>query len=465
VKSYRKSLSDANNYRGISLIPIVTKLLETVILQKCPILAEAYNTQYGFKNMSSTLHAEFIVQETIKHYNNKGSPVYICSLDAEKAFDSCNWSSLFTKLSIDKQLPSAVIKILHSLYQNGCACVIYLGEKSNVFKLTQGVRQGSILSPYLYNIYTEQLLRNINKMNIGTIVGRTHTAITSYADDIILISATCSGLQSLINECVKYGKKNLIKFNPLKTEFIISGKPNFKNSCIKIDGNVIKPKNSLTHLGFHWNVKCNHIADIQLSHTNHRITEFLAASNALISSGIRFCHPNTIKTLFNSLLIPRLTYGLELCQLSKSHIESLQCKAKISIKSLFNISKYSRNLLHHALGIRHLRDVLYKNKLNTYIRLLNNQDTRNILFHQLSHTRVSASFTSDVLDICESCDISIIDITIKRKIPKMAILSPEPNQQASAVITELKCLLKSWYLYESRKRFMEIMELNIIREN
>ena len=219
---------------------------------------------------------------------------------------------------------------------------MYLGEKSKDFKLTHGVRQGSILSPYLYNIYTEKLLLNINNMNIGTKIGHTHTAITAYADDIILMSATVSGLQSMVNECVKYGKENLIKFNPLKTEFIVSGKPKFKNICLYIEENKINPKDSLTHLGFRWNTNHKHIADIQFSHTCHRINEFWAATNALISSGIRFCHPNTIRTLFNSLLIPKLTYGLELCHLTNAYIDSLEHKARLSLKSLFNLSKFCK---------------------------------------------------------------------------------------------------------------------------
>ena len=83
---------------------------------------------------------------------------------------------------------------------------------SDKFTLTQGVRQGSILSPYLYNIYTEQLLSNIKSMNVGTIIVKVHTAITAYyVDDIILMSATLSGLQLLIDECVKFGKENCPK--------------------------------------------------------------------------------------------------------------------------------------------------------------------------------------------------------------------------------------------------------------
>ena len=98
VKSYRKSLKSGNNYRGISLIPIMTKIMEYIILNRCPELKNSCNSQFGFKKESSTLHAEFLISETLHHYNKNGSSVYMCSLDAEKAFDSCNWDILFQKL-------------------------------------------------------------------------------------------------------------------------------------------------------------------------------------------------------------------------------------------------------------------------------------------------------------------------------------------------------------------------------
>ena len=75
VKSYKKSLKSANNYRGISLIPILTKILEYIILQKCPELTASHLSQFGFKTHSSTQHAEFLISETIKDYNRKGSNV------------------------------------------------------------------------------------------------------------------------------------------------------------------------------------------------------------------------------------------------------------------------------------------------------------------------------------------------------------------------------------------------------
>ena len=76
VKSYKKSLKSAGNYRGISIIPILTKILEYIILLKCPNISESHSSQHGFKRNSSTLHAEILINETLKYYNKKRSPVY-----------------------------------------------------------------------------------------------------------------------------------------------------------------------------------------------------------------------------------------------------------------------------------------------------------------------------------------------------------------------------------------------------
>ena len=97
VKSYKKTFKSFNNYRGISIIPIFTKILEYIILLKCPRITESHHLQYGYKELSSTFHAEFLIKETIQYYNKNNSPIYICGLDAEKAFDICNWDILFEK--------------------------------------------------------------------------------------------------------------------------------------------------------------------------------------------------------------------------------------------------------------------------------------------------------------------------------------------------------------------------------
>ena len=189
VKNLKKSLKSAGNYRGISIIPILTKMLEYIILLKCPELTAGHDLQFGFKQKSSTLHAEFVISETIRYYAHKKSNLYMCSLDAEKAFDSCNWDILFFKLQQEKQIPLRVIKVLSSLYRLGSAKFHYEGCVSSEFSISQRVRQGSILAPYLYNIYFELLLREMeSSCNFGASIFGKFTGIIMYADDIILLS-------------------------------------------------------------------------------------------------------------------------------------------------------------------------------------------------------------------------------------------------------------------------------------
>ena len=61
IKSSKESFNDPNNYRGISIIPIITKLIELIILEKCPIFKEHNLSQFGFAEDSSTIHAEFLL--------------------------------------------------------------------------------------------------------------------------------------------------------------------------------------------------------------------------------------------------------------------------------------------------------------------------------------------------------------------------------------------------------------------
>ena len=336
VKSYKKSLNNPNNYRGISIIPIFTKILEYLILDICPEIQQSHESQFGFKRHSSTLHAEFIICETIKYYNQNNSPVYLCSLDAEKAFDSCNWNVLFQKLYYDKKVPTNIVNVISSLYKSGSASVSYLGSQSKTFFLKQGVRQGSILSPHLYNIYTENLLETIaNNEIIGTSIHGTYTGIVAYADDIIILSSTLSGLQKLVNKCNIYNNYNYIKLNPGKTELLISGKEQITSSSIVLSNTSINLNTTLKHLGFIWDSKTSNKATLQHANIEERISQFEAAGHALIRSGIRFTHPDTIAQIYSSILIPKLLYGLELCDININTLQRLNRTARNMLKSFF----------------------------------------------------------------------------------------------------------------------------------
>ena len=96
-----------------------------------------------------------------------------------------------------------------------------------------------MLAPYLYNIYTEDLFP-----------GNINTSIIAFADDLILVSLNLHQRQSLVNECVEFGKEHCIRFNGPKTQFLISGVSPLPNPQILLETSVVNTKTEMKHLGF-----------------------------------------------------------------------------------------------------------------------------------------------------------------------------------------------------------------------
>ncbi|XP_065645264.1 uncharacterized protein LOC136075756 [Hydra vulgaris] len=461
AKSYKKSLTDPNNYRGINIIPIFTKLMEYLILLICPEIKETHPLQFGFTKISSTLHAEFVISETIKHHNNNNSPVYLCSLDAEKAFDSCNWDILFERLYNDKKLPLYIVNTISSLYYESSASVSYLGCKSYSFYLTQGVRQGSILSLYLYNIYTENLLDTLqNESTVGTSINGNYTGVVAYADDIILLSSTLSGLQKLLNTCNMYTQKNCIKLNANKTEFLLTGEKQIKNCKITLNNKKIKLHDKLNHLGFTWDTKSSPFASLNSLNIDHRISNFRAVIQTLIQSGIRFAYPNSVVQLYKTLAVPTLTYGLELCEHKKVLMQKLDIVGRNALKSLLNVSKHSKNYIHPLFFIEDISITIKQNKLNLFIRLMNNKITFDIIKSQPENKTAPQPFLDSIKGLCNKHELNlekIIQSKKKIKIIGLKNLVPETDLQT------LKCAVECWNSKEQRTIFKDILEKNIPR--
>ena len=136
--------------------------------------------------------------------------------------------------------------------------------------LSQGVRQGSVLSPYLYNIYTEDILKEIRDLNIGTFLDPgINTSIIAFADDLILLSPSLKHLQQMLSLCESYGQATGLKFNSKKTQFVVSEDCPFQHPTIIINDEEVKPQSTLKHLGFLWDTKLRKNHPCQTSGESH----------------------------------------------------------------------------------------------------------------------------------------------------------------------------------------------------
>ena len=115
--------------------------------------------------------------------------------------------------------------------------------------IKRGVRQGCVLSPCLFNLYTENLFGAINT-NKGIKIGGTTINILRYADDTILLAETEEDVQEILNEVNRIGKTFDMKMNAKKTKTMLVSKDlTLTKISMKIDGDIIKQTDKYTYLG------------------------------------------------------------------------------------------------------------------------------------------------------------------------------------------------------------------------
>ena len=210
IKDKNSKISCKDNYRPIVLANIMSKVLESIWLNKISDYFSTKPNQFGFKRKHSTDMCIFLLKEAIELYKRSGSCVYACFIDASKAFDRINHDLLFLKLN-KCGVPSYIVRILSYWYRHQTVCIWWAGILSDKFNVTNGVRQGEILSPYLFNLYMNDLSDRLLECNTGCMVGDEVINHLMYADDLIVCSPTASGLRQLLNVCSHYGESHDIK--------------------------------------------------------------------------------------------------------------------------------------------------------------------------------------------------------------------------------------------------------------
>ena len=219
IKDKAGNINSKDNYRPIALASIISKIVETIMLERMETHLLTQPNQFGFKKKHGTDQCIFAIKEIINNYNSKGSCVYTCFLDASKAFDRVCHTKLFRKLS-DRGIPGYLLRILIFWYTNQTMQIRWGSKISDKFCTTNGVRQGSILSPHLFKVYVDDLSVTLNSLKIGCYISDFIINHIMYADDIVLISPSSAGLDILLKFCNQYGIQNDIKFNSKKSAIL-----------------------------------------------------------------------------------------------------------------------------------------------------------------------------------------------------------------------------------------------------
>ena len=136
-----------------------------------------------------------MVNETVQYYTENGAkPVYVLLLDASKAFDKVAFNVSFNELR-DRSLCPKITKLLYYMYTNQECSIRWGSEHSDFFNVSNGVKQGGVISPILFSCYIVKLFLQFEYSGLGCHVGASYAGAFGYADDIALVAPSLQSLK------------------------------------------------------------------------------------------------------------------------------------------------------------------------------------------------------------------------------------------------------------------------------
>ena len=339
--------NDAGSYRPVTLSSVFSKILEKLMLPDDNVS----NSQYGFRKGRGTSLACALFNDFKCYFEYTNAPLFTCSLDAEKCFDSIWHKALLYKLR--GKISNNHWLILYRWYGSLKATVKLNNNYSKYFTVSKGTRQGSLLSPQLFNIFIDDLLQELSNSDDKVCIGTCQLNSFAYADDINLLCTTSPGLQRLINICAAYADKWRFKFGISKTKCMaIAGSRLANVPTLYLNNEPIASVSCLEILGVHYDSK-------NTAQVEHRINKCKRAFYSLRDIGMAYpgCASDVKAYLWNTMCQPILIYGFDSLFISQSSIDQLETIQGNLVKQCMGLSKRSRstNLLQ-ALHITRVRE-------------------------------------------------------------------------------------------------------------
>lgn len=311
---------DCGSYRGITVGTLLAKLYATIINTRLVHWAEENGVrakgQAGFRKDHRTSDQIFVLRTLIEQQRMAGTPLYVCFVDFQKAYDTVPRDQLWGKLE-RMGIKGFVLNAIRAMYADVPVSVKTPQGLTPTFQSLMGVKQGCPLSPTLFGLYIDDFEQVVLERTVGLFLpglGGSPAPPLFYADDLALMSLTGEGLQRQLHILEAYADRWGLTVNIKKTKVVVFSPPRKHTKATAeaqfvYKGETLKTVDSFRYLG------------VEL-HATHPMGH---AAGPLAASGLKAMHamrrrcaelgltsPHIQTELFDALVRPVLSYGAEI---------------------------------------------------------------------------------------------------------------------------------------------------------
>jgi len=265
-----------------------------------------------------------------------------------------------------RKLNPVVIRFLIRLYTNQSIRVRWASHITELCTVTNGVKQGGVISPIMFTIYIDELLCRLKKSRVGCHIGHTFCGALGYADDVVLLAPTLSSVDVMLDICKDFAAEYDMIFNSAKSrhiQFPVAVNP----STVSFMDSDITQVTSDKHLGNIVGPGCH--ADV-VSDATHK---FIGMTNSVKS---HFGHIRTddIYRLFKVMCMP--LYGSQLWDLTHRSTEQFHVTWRKSVRRTLDLPyRTHSDMLPYICNDMPLPEQLYS-RIVSLIRGLHNSNNR-----------------------------------------------------------------------------------------
>ena len=314
-------LRDCSNYRGIMLLSTPGKVLKRVPLERMKeaVDPKLRDQQAGFRRNRSCADQIASLRIIVEQSLEWNSPLYINFIDYEKAFDSVDRETIW-KLLRHYGVPEKIISLIQYTFQGMSCRNAHAGQLSKSFGVRTGVRQGCPLSPFLFLLVIDWIMKTTTTGKNNGIQWTFWTQLDDldFTDDLTRLSHNHSQMQDKTTLLETTSAGIGLKINRKKTE--LTKMNTTVHAPVTIGGEPIREVESFVYLGSVVDQQGGTDRDVTARLGKARAA-FVVLKNIWASGGIRM---RTKLCIFNSSVKSILLYGCETWQTTQMMQQKIQ---------------------------------------------------------------------------------------------------------------------------------------------